>query len=131
MQYNKIDRLRQKIIGFNKYREDGTNEFFDMSLDTLKTLIDNGFADLDKRTNNLPTIREFIELVEKHAETKLSFRGIIVSPERRDYGIYVEGIEAHSNNKEFILDFVNLCYEADEFECKKDYQYCFFNSKVV
>lgn len=125
---NRDDKLRQKIMGIKAdYEYSETHDFDKMTRETFKKLLENGFIDLDECYNNSPPIGEYKELLERYKGEKIYLHGYIVSPERSDYGLIVEGIEAFSTDKEFIIEFSNLFHDADEFECKDGYQRCWYD----
>ena len=116
---NENVKLRDEII-FGKYEPakymGGIRRFDNLNLDKLKELAVLNFINLEENQNYSPTIREFIEFVEKYPE--YTVMGYTVSIERSDYRVSIEGIEknstAESETEE--TEFIELFGNADEFD---------------
>ena len=89
--------------------------FSGMSLECLKELIKNGFADPDETQNNSPDIATYGEFLEQHSKySKLTLHGYIITPTRSDVRVRVEGIEEELGQDD-LPDFATLFRYADEF----------------
>ena len=124
---NRDDELRQKLMGIPVIYSGGAFSFNNMSLKTLKSLFENGFIDLEDCQNESPTIGQFKDFVEKYPNENIRFIGYLISPERDDYRISIEGIEAKSHNIEFMKNFAKLFSMADEFVCEVGHQRCWYD----
>ena len=126
---NKDDALRQKIMGFTANYEGGICRFYRMPLDTLNSLVENGLADLDDRQNESPSIREYLGLLRKHPSEPAALHGYLVSPDRDDCRITIEGLECTSANKYFISDLRSLLknYPCGVIKIKRGHQYCWYD----
>lgn len=114
--FNKDYLERDKIIFGNNPVEylGGCARFDELSVDKLQKLIDNKFACLDDAQNNSPTIREFLKFGNKYPDT--TFHGYVISHDRDDYRVTIEGLTLKSNiTPKTLTDFSNLFYEADDF----------------
>ena len=112
-----IKRRDEIIFGnydSNEYRG-GIRRFENMSYDTLKQLVDEGFVDVEDRQNFAPTIQEMMEFSKKY-DKHYYFDGYIVSDERDDYRLSVDAIKRDEDRGtlEEGYDFVDFCSEADE-----------------
>jgi len=85
----------------------------------LELLIEKGFADPEERQNSAPSIKEFLEFLKAHP--RFGAHGYIVTPERGDYRVSVEGVSATGCDAKDIVAFTNEYSHADEFsidECE-------------
>ena len=125
---NTDDALRQKIMGINAtYDYGGITKFEKMTRKTFQELYDNGFIDVEDCYNSSPTHGEYKELLHQYPEETIYLHGYIVSPERDDFRLTIEGVEAQSKNKEFLKAFKSLFGDADSFVCKNGEQYCWYD----
>ena len=125
---NRDDALRQSIIGVEASYEFGGSERYEgMTLETLDRLIENGFVDTEHYFNDCPKIAVFRSFMERYPNEGVTAHGFLISPERHDCHISVEGLEAKSNNTAFIEDFKRTFSKADEFECGDGYQRCWYD----
>ena len=116
---NKDIETRDKII-YGKYKPSrykfgGTQSFRGMMVDTLKTLIDQNFADPEECQNDSPTISEFYDFMERYPE--YTAHGYTVSDTRDDYRVSIEGVEKGSPASIYdeLQDYMALFAGADEF----------------
>ena len=89
---NKDVTKRDEIIFGNYDRKSyvgGVRRFEDLSLEKLRQLVDLKFIDLEEYHNSSPTVREFIEFMEKYEEYNAI--GYTVSIDREDYCILTVG----------------------------------------
>jgi len=124
---NRDDKLRQELMGISAKYSGGIYSFRDMSVGTFDALLKNGFIDLYGRLYWSPTIAQFRVFAEKYKDEDMRFTGYLVSPDREDYRVSIEGIVANSLNQQFMQDFKMLFMMADEFECRDGYQRCWFD----
>jgi len=105
--YKKRDQMvLGKIIDWKKEKNGGTEPFKDMSLELLNTLIEENFIDPKESQNYSPTTQEFLELMQKFPS--LRAHGYVVSPERDDYRVAIEGVDGEN----FSLDDMQVLLEA-------------------
>ena len=109
---NSDDNLRQKIMGINANYRGGTAQYTKMTLSVLNELIDNNFVNLDEKQNNAPTVGEFRDFLLKHKDKEIYLHGYMVSPNREDYRISVEGLEAPLSRTGDDMDFTDEIYQA-------------------
>ena len=116
---NKDVKSRDEII-FGKFEPKryvgGIRRFDGLSLKKLKQLVELNFIDLEDYQNNSPTVREFIEFMEKYPD--YTVMGYTVSIDRDDYRISLDGIEKRKvvYSEEEVDDFSSLFGDADEFD---------------
>lgn len=126
---NRNIRKRDEII-FGNYDPDayggGVRQFEDMSYDTLKQLIDEGFVDVEDKQNYAPTIQEMMKFAEKYGKNYL-FDGYVVSDKRDDYRVSIDGFKRNGEFETFAErnDFAGFCSEADELDL--DYAYAYWD----
>ena len=122
-------RKRDEII-FGNYDPDiykgGIRRFEDMSYDTLKQLVDEGFVDVEEKQNYSPTIQEMMKFSEEYGKNYL-FDGYVVSDERDDYRVSIDGFKRNGDFESFTErnDFADFCSEADELDL--DYAYAWWD----
>ena len=93
----------------------GIREFENVHADTIKKLVSLGYADLQARYNNCPTLKTFIDFCERYPE--FSLHGFAVSNDRDDCRIDVEGVylgEPVDNGTHRLLDWTKIFRRADE-----------------
>lgn len=95
--YNMDDERRAEILkdnfspAYNKGR--AINRFEYISLDQLRTLIDEKFADPRMRQNFAPSIQELVDFATKNEKyLKCMFDGYIVGAMREDYRVSIDTI---------------------------------------
>lgn len=120
---NRDYKKRDKILGMNvKWDKKtlGTYRIEQVNLDTLNLLVSNNFIDLEERQNESPSVKEFMQFLEKQP----SFRahGYAVGPKRNDYRVTLEGILIKEKfiTKDLKIAFYEFCKEADEIITKGD-----------
>ena len=91
----------------------GVRYFTGMRPKTLRTLLEEGFADGAERQNAAPPIAELLGYMESHPE--VSAIGYAVDPERDDYRVSIEGLVlAFPYSDEQEESFREFCDSADE-----------------
>lgn len=114
------DIERKKLCGVDdKNFFGGCASFSGMTYNTLQKLVDKGYADLEDNTNGSTTLGEYLEFMKAHPRFKA--HGYIVSNDREDRRITVEGLEAGKVTIKEVEDFIQLDRYADEFEATQDY----------
>lgn len=100
------------VVNLGKY-SGGIRKFRNLDVDRLKLLVEEGFAVLDDKHNEAPSIGEFIKFMEKYPEVLA--HGYAVSPERDDVRISIEGLESNEELSEECLNsikgFADYCDE--------------------
>lgn len=128
MKYNYDDKRRCEIIGMDYPPEylGGCQSFEGLTLSQLDLLLDENFIDPEECQNCSPDTMEFKEFLEKYPEATL--HGYIVTPERDDYRITIEGLEYQGDvSMELLGDFIDEFRTADDFIHNNDYLYCWFD----
>ena len=128
MELNHDDKRRCEIIGITSPVEywGGCCRFEGLTLDRLNLLFDERFIDPEERQNNAPSTLEFKSFLEAYPETTV--HGYIVSPERDDYRVSIEGAEYNGEvSKEMAMDFVEMFRFADDFTVSDNCLYCWFD----
>lgn len=114
------DKERRELVGVNdKNFFGGCASFSGMTYNTLQKLVDKGYADLEDNTNGSTTLGEYLDFMKEHPRFKA--HGYIVSNDREDRRVTVEGLEAGQVTIKEVEDFINLDRYADEFEATQDY----------
>lgn len=113
MDMSKNDSRRVELLGIKgKYLSGGTESFDNLDVDTLRLLIEEGYADPEMNQNDSHTTNEFYEFMLKHPDIKA--HGYAVSPDRDDYRMTIEGLSGEpTNDMETVADFIKLCRWAD------------------
>ena len=128
MKYNYDDKRRCEIVGIDCLEQylGGIKRFVGLKLPQLNLLLEENFIDPEECYNLSPDTMEFKAFLEVYPEAKL--HGYLVSPERNDYRVTIEGVEYDGDvSKEMLMDFVDAFRYADEFTCEDDYLYCWFD----
>jgi hypothetical protein len=128
MKFNYDDKRRCEIIGL-EYPVDywgGCCSFKGLTLDQLNLLLDEGFADPDEQQNSAPDTSEFKSFLEEYP--KATLHGYIISPDRDDYRVTIEGLEYDGEvSKEMLSDFIEMFRFADDFNVGDDFLNCWFD----
>ena len=98
----------------------GIQSFSKLSFKGLKELVDKRLINLGERQNYSPTVKQWIELVErKGLQDKLFFHGYIVEADRSDRRISLEGAQANGGKEIFTEDqwkaLMRISRGADDF----------------
>ena len=114
------DKERCELVGVNdKNFFGGCASFSGMTYNTLQKLVDKGYADLEDSQNDSTTLGEYLEFMKVHPRFKA--HGYVVSNDRDDRRVTVEGLEAGQVTIKEVEDFIKLDRYADEFEATQDY----------
>jgi hypothetical protein len=115
----------------------GTMRFWNLDLKKLETLFSEEFIHPKENQNESPTNHEFLMFGRKYPFTK--FHGYIVSPDRTDYRVSLEGvgfsveINKLKDLEQFKKDFYSTFKDADEIEIESMFSntvldvYCWFD----
>lgn len=128
MKYNYDDKRRCEIIGMSYPPEylGGCQSFKGLTLSQLNLLLDENFIDPEECQNCSPDTMEFKAFLEMYPEVTL--HGYIVTPNRHDYRITIEGLEYEGEvSKEMLGDFIDRFRFADDFSYGDEYLYCWFD----
>ena len=120
MELNKDIATRDKLI-FGKYRPNiyehngGIQYYEEMSLATLRLLLDKKFIDPEERQNLAPSVQEIYDFMLKYPQYKA--HGYAVSDKRDDYRVSIEGVikGKKTDSPQEFQEFRELFKYADEF----------------
>lgn len=102
----------------------GIHSFEALTVDQLQELLDRGFADPTERQNFSPTIGELFQFgqSQKIKGFDWTFQGYVVSPNREDYRVSIDGIEWRGDAcYQIIADFEVIAQNADELNIEPDF----------
>jgi len=104
----------------------GVEHFENLTLKQFESLVDNRFIDLEDVQNLSPSAGDFLEFMRSHS--KVTAHGYVVSHERQDCRVSIEGLSYKGKvSKNLLLDFVHLCREADEFVADDNHLYSWWD----
>lgn len=104
----------------------GTCAFESMTAEMGRLLIEEGLMNPEGTQNYSPTNEEFVQFLKENPE--FTAHGYIVSPERSDVRISIEGVRSGVYpERDSILKFVEMFRDADSFEIDDDGMYCWFD----
>lgn len=128
MRLNQNQTLRDRILDpfFTQSYDGGIRRFENVTYYVLHQLFNEGFVDPDGTQNYSPTNKEFLDFLKTHKEN-FSAHGYVVSNNREDYRVSIEGLSGSNPTKEDIIDFTNLCRSAEEFEASSSYLYSWWD----
>ena len=130
MEYNKQVKSRDTII-FGNYDEKrymgGIARFEGLKLPELIALATEGFLDLQEMQNCAPCIGEFMEFMARYSG--YTAHGYVVSANRDDYRVSIEGLEKQAKYIEAkeTQVFTELFGQADEFVANGTQNFCWFD----
>lgn len=114
------DKERCKLVGVDtKNFFGGCASFSGMNYKTLQELVDKGYADPEDNTNGSTTLGEYLEFMKEHPRFKA--HGYVISNDREDRRITIEGLEAKRVTIKEMVAFTDLDRMADEFEATQLY----------
>lgn len=114
------DKERCELVGVDaKNFFGGCARFSGMTYKTLQELVDKGYADLEDSQNDNTTLGEYLEFMKEHPRFKA--HGYVVSNDRDDRRVTIEGLEAGQVTIKEVEDFIKLDRYADEFEATQSY----------
>lgn len=100
---------------------------FEIDIETIQKLIDNGFVDVEDTQNEAPSIKEFIDFTKKYPLENFYFIGYAVMPPRSDYRISIEGLTVETDNRNLVVDFTTFFKNADNLSYSDDELYCWYD----
>ena len=114
------DKERCELVGVNdKSLSGGCASFSGMTYETLQKLVDKGYADLEDSQNDSTTLGEYLEFMKTHPRFRA--HGYVISNDRNDRRITVEGLASSNITLNELHDFIALERYADEFEATQSY----------
>lgn len=125
---NHDDKRRCEIMGISYPANymGGYHRFEGITLDQLNLLLEEGFIDPEERQNCAPNTMEFKSFLEAYPDATV--HGYIISPDRNDCRISIEGAEYHGEvSKDMMIDFIEMFRFADDFTVSDDCLYCWFD----
>ena len=133
LEKSRVDAREQIVFGRNydpkHYEYGGVASFSDLPLGKIEELVNEGFLSLRERQNASPTVAEYIAFVKDHNPNNWSFHGYVVSPDRNDCRVSIEGIESNGPlSKDDLIDFLLLFSWANELDAERDEPvYCWYD----
>lgn len=125
-EYNKDDKRRCEILGITPNYMGGYYGIDKMNIEQLNMLLEENFIDPDECQNCSPSTMEFKEFME--AYPGVTAHGYIISPERGDYRVTIEGLNyVGDTTKEMLFEFMDLFRSADDFSCSEGHLYCWYD----
>ena len=86
-----------------------------LSVDDASRLVKKGYLLPEESQNNSPTVREFIEFARNHPDTEWYFEGYVISPERDDVRVTIDGFGSTGiYSSEDLIAFIMEYRYADE-----------------
>ncbi len=102
----------------------GANNFYELTVDQLQQLINQGFASPIEKQNNSPMIAEFLTFARIQASRgfEFTFEGYAISPFREDYRVSIDGIVFNGTcSNQLIAEFQDFVGSPDELDIKPNY----------
>jgi uncharacterized protein YodC (DUF2158 family) len=113
---NKNDQRRHEIIGLELSGKYDCKWFENLTLKQLETLFKEDFVEPDEAQNDSPTTKEILEFMR--VNKRFTCHGYIVTPDRCDYRVSLEGVALSGKlTQKERENFNNLFRKADEFDC--------------
>ena len=110
------------------YQRGGIARYKDVPFSAIKILAEKGCLNPDEMMDRGATIQDFIDFVEEHDQENWTFHGYVVSPDREDSRVGVEGIESKGKlSKDDLIDFLLEFRMADELDIEKGIAYCWYD----
>lgn len=95
----------------------GTRRFDGASVEQIELLIKENFLSKYNCQNSSPTAEEFLDFMKQYPSAKA--HGYVVSPERDDYRVTIEGLEMVAESEEEIDAFYDFCRHASDLSVNK------------
>ena len=133
---NPFDKEEREQIVFHRHYDPkvyeeryGISKFKDLPLDVIKQLIEKGYLDPDDYQNCSPTVSSIVKFVEEHDPANWRFHGYVVSAERDDTRVSIEGINSLKPlGKDDLIDFLQEFRYADELDAERNETvYCWYD----
>ena len=120
---------RDMILFGEPYNEEkyfgGVRHFDGMTADEYSRLFAIGAIDPEDSQNCAPAAWEIYEFIKEHPS--FTAHGYVVSPERDDHRISLEGVDGTYESIEEMQDFITLFRFADEFSISNGEAYAWFD----
>jgi hypothetical protein len=109
----KNDKRRCNILGIAvpDYRKQGELVAVNITREQLEALLHENLIDPDEQQNDSPTVKDFLEFLKRNPSFYAI--GYIISPNRPDYRISIDGVEAKSCTKAELVNFRKIFRKAD------------------
>lgn len=125
---NELDRDRDSLI--DDFFDDGEywggiKRFQGMDHVALQKLVDEKYADPDDAQNSAPTLGSFLEMMKLHPA--LLAHGYVVSHDRGDSRVSIEGLHCDLAGIELQLFFKERFKDADDLRIDEGSVYCWYD----
>lgn len=111
------DLERHELCGIPIIKYSGGIQRFEyLTADSLGKLITKGYINPEDTQNDSPSVGEFYEYAKTHPTIKFHFLGYVVSPEREDCRVSIEGFTAWAGSREDVRDLLTFAKSADEID---------------
>lgn len=143
MEYNMNDKRRLEIMSpyldttflnlpfckdKNIYCLGGIIHFHNLPAAIISQLFEENFLYKKERQNYSPSAEEFYNFMLAHPN--MTAHGYMVSPDREDYRITIEGLECNNEcAKDYMIDFAKFIaeYEPDEYTINENNLRCWWD----
>ena len=95
----------------------GIIRFDGLTAAAAQSLLDSGAANSDDAQNEAPEFAKMVAFL--HANPSFTAHGYIVTPERDDERITIEGVYAKTAKPQEVKNYRSMFRSADEFDCTK------------
>ena len=119
---NKDFKRRDEII-FGSYEPDkylGGCRSFSCSYETMKTLVENNFIEMNECQNCSPYTKDFMEILQ--GVDNVSFEAYAISPDRDDYRVTIEGVDIEIPD----WDYGKVCFLVESFHYADEFSFQHF-----
>lgn len=96
-----------------------------LNVEGLRLLLEKGFADPEERQNCAPPIQDIYDFMCQHPG--FTAHGYIVTPNRADYRVSIEGVECCDYDSSDAEAFSALFHDADDFVVEDGNLYCWYD----
>jgi hypothetical protein len=90
----------------------GIKHFAGLTHQRCQSLINHNHTDPEDRQNDAPSFAQITDFLQRNPS--FTAHGYVVSPEREDYRVTLEGVESDDDSD--IDEFCRMFHDADEFE---------------
>jgi hypothetical protein len=128
-----MTELREQIVfgesvNWGEDSTGGVAHFDDLKPEEARTLMDAGEIYPEGRQNYSPTMKEFVEFMESVDDHDIRAIGYMVSPNRDDERITIEGLMVDETiSRDLLFRFIEKFRDADEFTAMDDYLRCWYD----
>ena len=122
-----------KDLDFEDKWMGGIRHFKLLPLENVKKAVSKGFLDKDSVQNESPSVKDFIEFMEKWKGYGVTAHGYAYAKERKEEDVKsfpkesmsIEGLEVHNpmvfKNKAFVNDWIKFNHGADELDSERSW----------